>query len=122
MPQLKEAMAPVIIPISNEQKIISALGNLEATNMRMHDLRKSLSRLQKKDYSLLPDTRMLKVHMFSRTNGRKPTIYCPEIVLRGNWLEKAGFSFDDQWVHVISMDEMLVITPESKFEKMERLK
>jgi hypothetical protein len=88
----------------------------------MEDLRKSLAKLQKEDFSLLPDTRMLKVHDHSRTNGRKPTKHCPEIILRGGWLEKAGFSSGDQWVYVIAMDEMIIITPQFKINKRRRLK
>ena len=114
MQQINEVRAPQKIIINHEQKVLEALGNLKVTVTNMGDLRKSLAKLQKGDFSLLPDTRMLKVHTFLRTNGRKPTIACPEIVLRGNWLEKAGFNFDDQWVHVITMNEMIIITPEIK--------
>lgn len=106
--------------ISHEQKVLDALGNLKVTVSNMGDLRKSLAKLQKGDFSLLPDTRMLKVHTHLRTNGRKPTIACPEIILRGNWLEKAGFNHDDQWVHVITMNELIIITPELKMGSRQR--
>ena len=84
---------------------------LHITFTGMDDLRRSLARLTKEDFSLLPNTRMLKVHTHLRTNGRKPTTACPEIILRGNWLQKAGFHHDDLWVHVITMDSMIIITP-----------
>lgn len=116
MPQTKEAREP-LIKVTSDQKISDAVRHLQVTTTWLHDVRKSFSKLQKEDFSLLPDTRMLKVHTFSRTNGKKPTIYCPEIVLRGNWLEKAGFSSDDQWVYVIALDEMILITPELKKRK-----
>lgn len=100
--------------IAHEQKVIEVLNYLEVTVATVGDLRKSLARLQKEDFSALPDTRLLKVHTHLRTNGKNPTIACPEIILRGNWLEKAGFNHDDQWVHVITTPEMIIITPASK--------
>lgn len=106
--------------ISHEQKVLDALSHLKITVTNMGDLRKALAKLQKGDFSLLPDTRMLKVHTHSRTNGKNPTIACPEIILRGNWLEKAGFSYDDQWVHVITMNELIIITPELKVSSRQR--
>jgi hypothetical protein len=122
MPQTKLAIEPLTVPVTHDQKILDALGNLKATSLKMTDLRKSLTRLNKADISILPDTRILKVHTHIRTNGRKPTIYCPEIILRGNWLERAGFSYDDQMVYVFTMEEMVIITPESKTERRQRLK
>lgn len=86
--------------------------NITLTNMS--ELRKLLAGLKKEEFSSLPGTRLLKVHTHLRTNGRKPTTACPEIILRGNWLEKAGFNCDDQWVHVITMNEMIIITPAPK--------
>lgn len=67
-----------------------------------------------KSLTSLSNTRKLKVHKHLRTNGRKPTVACPEIILRGNWLEKAGFNHDDQWVNVIAVDDMIIITPAPK--------
>jgi hypothetical protein len=113
MPQTKAA-------VLQEQKLKDALGQLDITLTNMGDLRKSLAGLKKEEFSLLPDTRMLKVHTHLRTNGRKPTIACPEIILRGNWLEKAGFNYDDQWVHVITMNELIIITPELKMGLRQR--
>jgi hypothetical protein len=106
--------------ISHEQQVLDALGHLKVTVTNMGDLRKSLAKLQKGDFSLLPDTRMLKIHTHLRTNGKNPTIACPEIILRGNWLEKAGFNYDDQWVHVITMNELIIITPELKMGSRQR--
>lgn len=100
--------------LSREQKVLKAISQLEVTVCNMGDLRKLLARLQKDDFSQLPDTRILKVHTHLRTNGKNPTIACPEIILRGNWLEKAGFNHEDQWVHVITTREMIIITPASK--------
>ena len=90
-----------------EKKFSELLGQL-------NDLRTSFARLKKAELSLLPDTRRLKVHTHLRTNGRKPTTACPKIILRGNWLAKAGFHHHDQWVHVITIDEMIIITPAPK--------
>ena len=78
----------------------------------MEGLRNSLVKFPKEAFDLLPSSRMLKVHYFSRTNGRKPTVTCPEIVLRGNWLEKSGFTYDDRYVHVITLKDLIIITPE----------
>jgi len=114
MRETKVAKAATKSSLSHEQKVLEALGHLKVTVTNMNDLRKSLAQLQKGDFSLLPDTRMLKVHTHLRTNGKNPTTACPEIILRGNWLEKAGFNCDDQWVHVITMDELIIITPELK--------
>ena len=96
------------------KKLSEALGQLNITLISMGDLQKALDKLKAEEFSLLPGTRLLKVHTHLRTNGRKPTTACPEIILRGNWLEKAGFHNDDQWVHVITMNEMIIITPSLK--------
>lgn len=100
--------------VLQEKKLSEAPGQLSLTMTSMGDLQKALGKLKKEEFSLLPGTRMLKVHTHLRTNGRKPTTACPEIILRGNWLEKAGFLCDDQWVHVITMNEMIIITKASK--------
>jgi hypothetical protein len=113
----KAAALPPSAIITDRKEITNALNHLKVTSKWMHDVRKSLSKLQKEDFSQLPDTRMLKVHTHLRTNGKKPTIECPEIVLRGNWLENAGFSCNDQWVYVITVDDMIIITPELKRRK-----
>jgi len=107
---MQQAKAAVL----QEQKLKEALGHLNITLTSMSDLKKALSNLKKEEFSLLPDARMLKVHTHLRTNGRKPTTACPEIILRGNWLEKSGFNCDDQWVHIITMNEMIIITPSLK--------
>jgi hypothetical protein len=122
MPQTKLVLEPFITPVTQEQKLLNALGNLKATETRMVDLRESLTRLRKADIESLPNTRTLKVHTHVRTNGKKPTISCPEIILRGNWLERVGFSYDDQMVYIFTMDEMIVITPESKTDRRQRLR
>jgi len=90
-----------VVPVKNDQLILTLEG-----------LRNSLAKISKDEIDQLPGSRVLKVHYFSRTNGRKPTVTCPEIVLRGNWLEKNGFTYDDQYVHVIAMNGMIVIIPE----------
>lgn len=100
--------------VLQEKKLSEAPGQLNLTMTSIGDLQKALGKLKEEEFSLLPGTRMLKVHTHLRTNGRKPTTACPEIILRGNWLEKAGFLCDDQWVHVITMNEMIIITPASK--------
>jgi hypothetical protein len=100
--------------VLQEKKLADAIGQLNITLTNIGDLQKALAKLKEEEFSFLPGTRMLKVHTHLRTNGRKPTTACPEIILRGNWLEKAGFHCDDQWVHVITMNEMIIITPASK--------
>lgn len=100
--------------VLQEKKLSDAIGQMNITLTSMCDLQKALAKLKEEEFSLLPGMRMLKVHTHLRTNGRKPTTACPEIILRGNWLEKAGFHCDDQWVHVITMNEMIIITPASK--------
>jgi hypothetical protein len=97
-----------------QQKINDVLAQLKVTVTDMGALKKMLDQLNAEEITLLPETRKLKVHTHLRTNGRKPTIACPEIVLRGNWLEKAGFHCDDQWVRVITTNDMIIITPELK--------
>jgi hypothetical protein len=110
MQQAKEAGTPQ----TSSKELSNALNHLKVISNWLRDVRKSLSKLQKEDFSQLPDTRMLKVHTHLRTNGKKPTIECPEITLRGNWLEKAGFSTNEQWVYVIAVDDMIIITPQPK--------
>jgi hypothetical protein len=100
--------------VLQEKKLSEALSQLNLTLTTISDLQKALDKLKEEEFALLPGMRMLKVHTHLRTNGRKPTTACPEIILRGNWLEKTGFHCDDQWVHVITMNEMIVITPASK--------
>lgn len=97
--------------VLQEKKLSEAPGQSNLTLTSMGDLQKALAKLKEEEFSSLPGTRMLKVHTHLRTNGRKPTTACSEIILRGNWLEKAGFHCDDQWVHVITMNEMIIITP-----------
>lgn len=80
-------------------------------NSLLDELQKAL---KKEDLAALPGTRTLKVHTHLRTNGRKPTVACPEIILRGNWLEKAGLHCHDQWVHVVTMNDMIIIAPVAK--------
>ena len=106
------ARAPLTAILSNEQEVIEALDQLEVTLTNVKDLRSSLAKLHRDDFLLLPATRMLKVHTHLRVHKRSLTSSIPEIILRGNWLQKAGFSCDDQWVHVITMNEMIIITPE----------
>lgn len=114
MQQSMAVMAPLKPIHSNDQEVIEALDHLEETFTNVKDLRASLSKLHHDDFSLLPATRMLKVHTHLRIHKRSLTSSIPEIILRGNWLQKAGFSCDDQWVHVITMNEMIVITPQIK--------
>jgi hypothetical protein len=100
--------------VLQEKKLSGSRSQLNLTMTAMDDLQKALGKLKEEEFTLLPGMRMLKVHTHLRTNGRKPTSACPEIILRGNWLEKAGFHCDDQWVHVIAMNDMIIITPATK--------
>lgn len=111
MLQANAVKAPLKAIVSHDQLALDAMQSLQTTVLHMGDLRKSISSLEKFHLPLLPDMRQLKVHKNLRTNGKKPTIATPELVLRGNWLEKAGFSFNEQWVHVIALDEMIIIFP-----------
>lgn len=114
MPQTNQITDATKTIASNEDQLVKVLENFQSTITDLHDLRKSISKLSKEDMKLLPDTRTLKVHTHLRTHGKNPTTACPEIILRGNWLEKAGINCNDQWVHIITTNDMIVITPAIK--------
>jgi len=54
-------------------------------------LKQLIIQLQKQDFSGLPGNRRLKVNRQQRQLCRDGRTYFPELILRGNWLEEAGF-------------------------------
>ena len=98
--------------ISSDEQTANALEFLKEALDNMAQLRGSLTSLQQTGFTLIPESRTIKIHRDIQTNSTKKIEYViPTMRLAGKWLEAAGFK-PDTFVRVITLDQLLIICPE----------
>ena len=105
----KNIIIEKIVP--SEQQSLEALQNLTETLADMGRFRQSLTILQHSGFTLLPDSRRLRIQPLYRERVDDPHHTVPGLHLSGKWLYEAGFNYP-QHARIISLPELLIICPE----------
>ncbi len=109
---MKQQFTKPLTAVLNPTPSIELPEQVKDALTNMAQLHESLINLRKAGFAQMPETRSLKIIAQSRESQSKPFNFIPEITLKGNWLEEAGFECE-QRVRVITMHQMLVICPEA---------
>lgn len=96
----------------NGSEVVNALTHMRDVLAALGDIRDPLHGLCQKAATLLPETRIIKIHDRHRGDARNVRVV-PEIQLAGEWLKKIGFTLDMR-VQVISLHGLLIICPEKR--------
>ncbi|HEX7845884.1 MAG TPA: SymE family type I addiction module toxin [Chitinophagaceae bacterium] len=98
--------------VPTEQQSLEALDQLREALANMGQLRQSLTNLRTAGFTLLPESRRLKVQPVFREKPDDLYYNIPSIQLCGEWLKNAGFDYS-QYVRVIALNQLLIICPEA---------
>lgn len=101
---------PTIVP--TEQQSLEALEQLQEALTNMGQLRQNLTNLRNGGFTLLPESRRLKVLPVYRKKQSDPYYTVPSLQLSGEWLRQAGFEYNQQ-VRIITLNQLLIICPET---------
>jgi hypothetical protein len=107
--------------VPTEQQSLEALQNLTETLSNMGQLRQSLTILQHSGFTLLPESRRLKIQPLYREREDDPHHTVPGLHLSGEWLKQAGFNHH-RHARIISLHELLIICPEESSQPFGVLK
>ena len=98
--------------LPTEQQSLEALEQLRNALTNMGQLRQNLANLRDGGFTLLPESRRLKVQPHFREIQGNPYYNVPSLKLCGEWLRQAGFEHD-QHVRIITLNQLLIICPET---------
>ena len=98
--------------VPTEQQSLEALEQLRNALTNMGQLRQNLANLRESGFTLLPESRRLKVQPVPREKLSDPYHIVPSLQLCGDWLSVAGFEYN-QYVRIISLNQLLIICPET---------
>ncbi len=98
--------------IPTEQQSLEALDKLRDALTNMGQLRQNLANLRENGFTLLPESRRLKVQPVPREKLSDPFHIVPSLQLCGDWLSVAGFEYN-QYVRIISLNQLLIICPDT---------
>jgi hypothetical protein len=76
-------------------------------------VRESLNIISENGFYLNKQIRNLKMHRRYREHQNRCTTIVPEILLKGNWLQRAGFE-PGEYAWVLPFEGLLIIIPEAK--------
>ncbi len=98
--------------VPTEQQSLEALEQLREALTNMGQLRQHLTNLRNGGFTLLPESRRLKVQPVLREKQSDPYHIVPSLQLCGDWLSQAGFEYN-QYVRIITLNQLLIICPET---------
>ncbi len=107
--KLHSLSSKAIIPI--ETHSTEAAEQLQVALANMEQLRNNLGHLRSGGFTLLPESRRLKVQPIHRERDNDPYYVVPSLQLCGSWLQKTGFE-SNQHARIITLHQLLVICPE----------
>jgi len=97
--------------IPTEQQSLEALEQLRDALGNMGQLRQNLNQLREGGFTLLPESRRLKVQPVPREKLSDPYHVVPSLQLCGDWLRQTGFEYNCH-VRIITLHQLLIICPE----------
>src|SRR5690242_8525945 len=112
-------LTSTIVP--TEQQSLEALDQLRDALTNMGQLRQNLTSLRNGGFTLLPESRRLKVQPVFREKQSDPYHHVPSLQLCGDWLQHAGFEYN-QYVRIITLNQLLIICPEQTSSQPGKLK
>jgi len=98
--------------VPTEQQSLEALDQLREALTNMGQLRQNLANLRTGGFTLLPESRRLKVQPILREKQSDPYHNVPSLQLCGEWLRQAGFEYNE-YVRIITLNQLLIICPET---------
>lgn len=107
----KEELVCAPISVTEEETWEAAEVIIRATASK-GPLRKSLNIIRHNGHFLKQNIRSIKTHWHCQLQGDNPSIV-PEILLRGKWLQRAGFEPGDK-IWVIPFSELLILIPQGE--------
>jgi len=97
--------------LPTEQQSLEALDRLRDALTNMGQLRQNLTHLRDSGFTLLPESRRLKVQPVFREKMNDPYHRVPSLQLCGDWLRQVGFEHN-HYVRIITLNQLLIICPE----------
>ena len=107
--------------VPTEQQSLEALEQLRDASTNMGQLRQNLTHLRDAGFTLLPESRRLKVQPVLREKLNDPYHVVPSFQLCGDWLRQAGFEHN-QYVRIITLHQLLIICPEQTLPQSGKLR
>jgi len=101
-----------------EEDVQAAADHIRAVMAKGGAVRESLNIISENGFLLNKQIRNLKMHRRYREHDIMPTTIVPEILLQGNWLQRAGFK-PGEHAWILTFDEMLIIIPQVSIEGTE---
>jgi len=97
--------------VPTEQQSLEALEQLRDALGNMGQLRQNLNQIREGGFTLLPESRRLKVQPVPREKLSDPFHVVPCLHLCGDWLRQTGFEYNNH-VRIITLHQLLIICPE----------